>query len=459
MQTTRDSDDRPGASAARRWDWRLVLLAAAVLLALAVRAYLFRYQTADAGIFQSWYQYIAQHGHFAALKDDFANYNEPYLYLLVALTYVPVPALIGIKAIAVAFDLLLATFTFLIVRLRYPTGWLPAVAAIVVLFLPTVVLNSSFWGQVDAGYASLGLAGLYFLLRRRPWLACLFLGLALAFKQQIVFLFPLLLLLAARRYLPWRSLLLIPLVVVLLDVPALLVGARLTDLVSVYPSQTNLYQSLSLNAPNIYQYLGVAGATGDSAILRYLGIGVTGAVVVALVALVTLRRIELTPTRIVMASAVSVLLVPFLLPAMHERYFYLADGLAVIAAFYLPRPLWALPILEQFASVFSYLPFLLATSGFGRSPGPGAGTRTVVGGGRIHGKPGAGHPGQVLIGDGAAGHAVPAGSHGMVAGMQQHSLIDFRILATVMLAALVLALWMAVRQFRPAGGGGRERAA
>src|ERR1035438_1018447 len=70
--------------------------------------------------------------------------------------------------------------------------WLKAA---VVLFLPTVVLNSSLWGQIDATYASLGLGGLYFVLRRRPWLACTFFGLALSFKLQVVFLFPVLLLL------------------------------------------------------------------------------------------------------------------------------------------------------------------------------------------------------------------------------------------------------------------------
>ena len=37
--------------------------------------------------------------------------------------------------------------------------------------------------------------------------------------------------------------------------------------------------------------------------------------------------------------------------------------LTVIAACYLPRRLWALPVLEQFASAFSYAPFLRMADG------------------------------------------------------------------------------------------------
>ena len=42
---------------------------------------------------------------------------------------------------------------------------------------------------------------------------------------------------------------------------------------------------------------------------------------------------------------------------MHERYFYLADVLAVVLAFHRPR-LWYVPLLVQAASLLSYGPFL-----------------------------------------------------------------------------------------------------
>ncbi|MBO0839215.1 MAG: DUF2029 domain-containing protein [Sciscionella sp.] len=416
---------------------RVAVVVVVVVGALAVRSALINYQSGDFGQFQNWYDYIAQHGRFAALKDNFANYNEPYLYLLALLSYTSLSPLIGIKAISIAFDLLLSYFTFRIVRLRYPTGWLPLAAGTVVLFLPTVVLNSAMWGQVDSIYASLGIGGVYFLLRRRPWLACVFFGLAFAFKLQIIFLFPLLLLLAVRRYLPWRPLLAIPAVFVALDIPALLAGAKVSDLLSIYTSQVGQYQQLTLNAPNVYQFFGVT----ESTTIRYLGIAVTGFVVLALIALAAWRRIELTATRIVLAATLSALLLPYLLPAMHERYFYLADVLTVIAAFSLPQRLMALPALEQFASVFSYLPFLLSTGHLGgqgsrRAPSTGATPGGPSGGTFRGGAPGSG--GGVVVGPGA-----PHGGGGI-----GHSVIDFRILAVIMLAAVVLALWVSVDEFR-----------
>ncbi len=134
----------------------------------------FSYQSGDyTAYFAQCCAYIKGHGGFAALKTNFANYNEPYLYLLATLTYLPVPELAGIKAMSVVFDFVLAFVAYRIVNLRYPSRWWPILTGAIVLFLPTVVLNSSMRGQADAMYAALGIDGVYFLLRRRPgWPAC-----------------------------------------------------------------------------------------------------------------------------------------------------------------------------------------------------------------------------------------------------------------------------------------------
>jgi Gpi18-like mannosyltransferase len=464
---------------------RIAVAAVVVVAALCVRALFFKYQTGDyTAYFQTWYDFIKQHGGFDALRYSFANYNEPYLYLLAFLTYLPIGALTGIKIISVAFDLVLGYFSYRIVRLRYPRGWVPMIAASIILFLPTVVLNSSFWGQIDATYTSLGLGGLYFALRRRPGLACSFFGLALAFKLQIVFLLPVLLLLALRRWVPWRALVMVPVVFALADVPAFLVGASFSTLWSTYKGEVGLYRQLTLNAPNIYQYLHIS----ESTIMRDVGIVFTLALVLGLVALVVVRRTELTPTRIVLASAVSVVLVPFFLPAMHERYFYLADALTVIAALYVPRRLWALPALEQFASLFSYLPFLLATTttgttsgalgkafGSGTAPSGAGGGSAASGGGAQGPAYGPGSSGGLLGGGGGdgtfarggsggggpsgAGHSLLSGAgqsagNGLarpgsgVSGLSGHAVVSFDILSTSMLAALLLVVWVTLREFR-----------
>ncbi|SEP39520.1 glycosyltransferase 87 family protein [Amycolatopsis saalfeldensis] len=435
----------------------LIAVAAVVVLGgLAVRTAFFSYTSGDYRAFVSqWYEFIKQNGGFSALKYTFANYNTPYLYLLAILTHIPVPALYGVKAISVLFDLVLAFFTYRIVALRYPGTWWPLLAGAIVLYLPTVVLNSAAWAQVDSAYSAFGVGGVYFVLRKRPWLACVFFGLAFAFKLQAVFFFPALLLLVLRKRVPWPALLLIPAVYLLLDVPALIAGANFGDLLKIYLSQSDTYDQLTLNAPNVYQYF--SSVTSSSA-LRLGGIVVTGLILLALMIPVVVRRSELTPARIVLVSAISVTLVPYFLPAMHERYFYPADALSVIAAFYLPRRLWAFPILEQFASGFAYAPYLLNSrqggpGGFPGRPGgaggrrgsgfPGAPGGTGNPGGRRGGfpggaRPGASQPGQQFRPPGG-------GNGGLTTGTV---LVDFWILSTAMLAGLVLAVWAAVQDFR-----------
>ncbi|MFD9895186.1 hypothetical protein ACFWY9_38090 [Amycolatopsis sp. NPDC059027] len=411
---------------------RTGLVAAAVVLAIAARVALFDHESFDYKVFfKNWYEFISTHGGFGALKYRFSDYNVPYLYLITILTYPPIPALAGIKIISVFFDLVLAYFTYRIVALRHPGHWSPPLAALIVLFLPTVAANSGMWGQADAIYAAFALGGVYFALRKRPWLSAVFFGLSLAFKLQAVFLFPLLLVLLLKKWLPWRVLPVVPGVVLLLDIPALLAGAPIGQLLSVYAQQTSSYPELSLRAPSIYQFF-PAGA--DAAVIRPIGVAVTGLVVLGLCLGVLLSRVRLTTTKIVLMGATSALLVPFLLPSMHERYFYLAEVLTVIAAFHLPRRLWYVPVLVQVASVFAYLEVLFPAMG---PMGPGGGPGVFIGGpppdGTVLPTPG-GHPPPGFMTDQMSNLYAPT--------------LEFRILAALMAVAVVSVLWTTIREFR-----------
>ncbi|MFE7595405.1 glycosyltransferase 87 family protein [Kitasatospora sp. NPDC057512] len=348
---------------------------AAVASALLLRGLLLRYESSDWYYFLGpWYRYIAAHGGFRALGDTgFSDYNVPYLYLMAALGRLPVPALAAVKCLSVLFDLALAYYTHRIVSLRWPhRPWRPFAAAVTVLFLPTVVTNSGWWAQADAIFTAFLLGGVHHLLRGRPWWTCAFFGIALAFKLQAVFLFPLLLVVVLARRMPWRCLLAVPAAYLALDVPAVLLGADPWQLLTVYARQTGTYRDLTLNAPSVYQFVSVPPGEDDP--VRQAGVLVAGALVLALVALAVraLRSTEgaagrsatgsggagLTGTGILLLTTVFAIAVPFLLPSMHERYFYVADVLSVIVAFHLPRRLWYLPVLVQLASFGSYLKFI-----------------------------------------------------------------------------------------------------
>ncbi|WP_188301390.1 glycosyltransferase 87 family protein [Streptomyces sp. CBMA156] len=347
----------------------------AVAVALLVRALLLKYESSDWHYFlDPWYRYIKAQGGFHALGDiGFADYNVPYLYLMAALGYLPVPALAAVKCLSVLFDLALAYYTHRIVSLRWPhRPWRPLAAAVTVLFLPTVVTNSGWWAQADAIFTVFLLGGVHHLLRDRPWWSCAFFGMALAFKLQAVFLFPLLLVVVLCGRVPWRSLLAVPAAYLALDVPALLLGADPWPLLTVYARQTGTYQDLTLNAPSVYQFVSVPA--GEEGPVRRAGVLAAGVLVLMLTGLVVraVRRTEgaaeaegggggragLTGTGILLAATVFAIAVPFLLPSMHERYFYAADVLSVLVAFQLPRQLWYLPVLVQLSSFGSYLKFI-----------------------------------------------------------------------------------------------------
>jgi Gpi18-like mannosyltransferase len=416
-----------------------LVAAAAVVAAVATRVAMFDHESSDYQFFiKDWYEFISTHGGFGALKYDFSDYNVPYLYLIALLTYLPIPALAGVKIISVVFDLVLAYFTYRIVALRHIGRWVPSLAALIVLFLPTVATNSGLWGQADSIYAAFGLGGVYFLLRRRPWLGCVFFGLSLAFKLQAVFLFPLLLVLVLKKWIPWRVLLAVPGVVLLLAVPALLAGAPPGQLLSVYVEQTSSYPQLSLNAPSIYQFL---PASADAAVIRPVGVAVTGLVILALCLGVLLSRVHLTTTKVVLLGTTSAVLVPFLLPSMHERYFYLAEVLTVIAAFYLPRRLWYVPVLVQVASFLAYLKVLFSSGGPMPSGDP----------------PGVAIDGQPPPGD--TGLPAPDGypASGSIMDQMFAPTLEFRILAALMAVAVASVLWTTFREFRRDSPPGAEK--
>ena len=344
------SSGRPAARLRRR-----LLFAGGVLLAGAVRWTLLPHLSGDAQDWIHWHDFIVANGHFAALEFGFYHYGPPYIYLLTtfALLLPELPPLFAIKAIPLLFEVLLALLVHRTVRLRYPESpGKPLLATLAVLFAPTVLLNGALWGQTDVVPAAFLAACLYFLLRERPAMAFAAFGLAFAFKAPAVFFLPALLWIAAKRgpanaFAP-RHLLLAPLVWLLSLLPAWFFGRPLYDLLSIYAAQAGVYRELTKEAANLYQWI-----PNDWYPLWPLGVVATVAVVWGVRAAV--RRSRAVPTRemLVTLSVFALVLVPYLLPKMHDRYFFAADVFTILLAFWRPR-FWYAPIALGLTSANSY---------------------------------------------------------------------------------------------------------
>ena len=335
----------------------VILLATGILLAILLRYPLIPFDSNDYYSGPSlWWDFLLQNDNFAALKYSFTNYNVPILYLMAILSalFPESSKIFVVKGLYIIFDFVLAFFVYKTVRFKYRWGREATLAALATLFAPTVVLNSAMWGQTDATYTAFLVACLYFLLTRRQAAAFLAFGLAFSFKLQAVFLTPLFLWLLVKKEVNIRYLLLAPLCWFILLLPAWLVGRPLRDLLFIYYEQTLQYPAaLTVQAPNLYQWISYAHYDWVYPMSLYS----TGGVILAIAVFVYRSRATITADRLIFLAFLSVLVLPYLLPKMHDRYFFPADVVAIIFAFYWPR-YWYAPIGVGLASLLTYERFL-----------------------------------------------------------------------------------------------------
>jgi len=205
-----------------------------------------------------------------------------------------------------------------------------------VLFMPTVYLNSSYWGQCDIVYTTAVLACIYFLCVQKERIAFICFGLAFSFKLQAIFLLPLLLFLLFKKAVSLSSFLLIPFTYIIAIFPAYLAGRSFQELLLTYFNQSSEYKELTMAAPNIYQWL----PNEWYSILLPLGIGITLTLLVIVGWSVCKSNIQLQSPHLVELSLLVALLVPYFLPKMHERYFFMADIFSIVFGLYFPKYIW-----------------------------------------------------------------------------------------------------------------------
>lgn len=307
-----------------------------------------------------WLNYIKTHG-FAAYKDTFTNYSPFYSYLLGIGSVLPLTDLEIIKYISILFDLLSAWYISRMVKLRFPASpMLPVLAFTSFLFLPTILLNSSYWGQCDIIYVAFCLGAMYYLMlpdsrRNNLWAVC-FYALALSVKLQAMLIAPLFAIAWFRRDIKLTDFLLIPGVYLLLMVPCLIAGRDFMDVLLVYFRIVDDNPVLTANSPNMYQVLGDTFKVFNGAGIL-VSIGVQAILVFGVIW--KLKDKPLSMDLLVHCAFLITLTMPFLMPRMHERYFILAESIALLFAFYNPRQFY-MPLAIGMISLFTYTGFLFA---------------------------------------------------------------------------------------------------
>lgn len=313
---------------------QILLAAVPIALALLLRVLLFDHATLDYQDFLSqWVEHFRQNGGFSAIKDPIGNYNVPYLYMLAALSYLPIPDLYGIKLFSVFFDILLAWGGARLVKRISKHSFAPCVCFCVMLLTPTVLLNGACWGQCDSVWGALCLWALAEALENRPLLSVSFLALAFSFKLQAIFIIPLWCVLWFVGRVKLRHLFAFPAVFCLTMLPALAVGKPLRDILGVYLDQAGssiAWQTVNYNSPSVFALLPYRFPI--AAWVPKVAIGVAFLFVLGILLLLFLRREQIGARELLIAGAVFSLGIPFLLPYMHERYFFLGTALLLVLA-------------------------------------------------------------------------------------------------------------------------------
>lgn len=339
-----------------------------------------------------WYEHIMTEGRLASLHGNFTDYTPPYVYVLsiVTLTNDFLQPIVAIKLASMLFGLFGAYQVYhIMIGLRKSINY-SLNTSIIFYTLPEVSLNNIVWGQSDVMYVSFLLAFTRYILQRRRSLAMIMYGIAISFKPQSLFIAPfvgylfLYDVMICRRFISaaW-DLMLTPITYMIMMIPALLAGRSIEDVFIFYREQYNYSPRLNWAAANPYVILELFRQEGenlstsnltDPSLFQKLSLlifqyqdmlGIIGLIfafaVCGLLVVLFYRSTKVQyPELLIYMLTVSALVVPFITPKMHERYFIAAGVFAFLLACTNPKKLNFIicAICLQTSAMFPYMRFL-----------------------------------------------------------------------------------------------------
>lgn len=340
-----------------------IIFALLTILALIVRIDCIDFVSGDVNNFvRPWLEYFKGNGGLKALKvypflgGRYADYPMGYINILAFLSYLPAKSLHIIKWISYFFDFVLAAGVFMVIRHFSKNKLTQLLGYGIVLFYPTVILNSSFWGQCDQLYVSLAVWSLYFILKDKGNIAMIFIGLALSVKIQAIFFVPFILYMWLRKKIKFRSLWIVPLTIFATFIPSYIAGAPFIMPFEMFVSLAGSYSNPNYGSPSMYAFFFTSHQVADIMIALAL---------VGMVMLILYRlRLKMEDENILYSCALFAVFTPFVLPHMHDRYFFMADIMILLYVICAKPKKWYFATMMEFASFLCYTNFLFGDYNF-----------------------------------------------------------------------------------------------
>ncbi|MNC01857.1 hypothetical protein D3C75_492160 [compost metagenome] len=315
----------------------LLLLAAGFCLKLAAAPWISGYR-GDIRFFTTWAESAAK-GLGSFYENSSSDYPPLYMYILwatgklVTLPQIEPYLLTLIKLPSIVAD---AVTAFLLYKAasRFLKAETAVLIAVFYMFNPAVLINATFWGQVDSFFTMIVAAAIWALCSRKLGWASLFLALAVLMKPQGIIYTPVLLfaLLAARSIGPWlKSAAFAVAAAVVVALP--FTGGRSPMwLYELYTGTVNEYPYASVNGFNLFGLLG-ANYKDSSSTFIIFSYHAWGMIFIVLSTLLS-GWLYLRSRKPAFASLSALLLIAGVFTfssSMHERYLFPAAALALLA--------------------------------------------------------------------------------------------------------------------------------
>lgn len=288
--------------------------------------------------------------------------------VLAILTYLPIEPTISIKVVSVLFDYVIAFFSVIIFNEVFKNQKNKILNSLgvfsIIILSPTLILNSAWWGQCDSIYVSFILISLYFLIKGKYLKAFIFLGISFSFKLQFIFILPLYgLVYLTEKNFPIYYFFIIPLVNIIMCIPAIAIGRPVADSFSVYFGQTTVFNSfVSMNFPGMYNMFcksdyGISCIIAPNQYISLVGIMITIIGFITISIIVITKKYKFNNELILLTGILGVLFSTFFLPHMHDRYIFIADILSIVYITIYKRKIY-MPVIINFISTYSYFVYM-----------------------------------------------------------------------------------------------------
>ena len=211
-------------------------------------------------------------------------------------------------------------------------------------------MNSAQWAQCDSTYVAFCLLAVLGAMTGRGRLCAISWTVAFCFKLQAIFILPALAVALFMGQVKPRHLLWIPAVYFASLLPALVCGRSLLSCMNIYGGQLGEYNKLFLNAPTVWRFFGAGRPEEYNNMAVYAALG---AIVIFTILCLSFSK-KMNRAQLFRLFFISSVLVPYLLPRMHERYFYMAEILALVYFMY-DHKRWYVPVAITLTSLAGYV--------------------------------------------------------------------------------------------------------